>query len=478
MRLEKDKTKWKRNESCISNGNQLTSVEDSVTTPMVYSGAFNFKNGTTQTTEYVYDACGAMTQDKNKGVALIDYDYNGMPTRIQFRNGNVTEHVYSADGVKLKTVHRTAVSGINVAYGTRHTLTASETLSADSICYIGDLEYRNGQNIKWYFGEGYVQLPVTGYGATQHYMIADHLGNVRVVVKEDGTVEQVNNYFAYGGLLNDVTTGADVQTHKYNGKELDRMHGLDTYDYGARNYDAALGQFTTMDPLCEKYYHISPYAYCGGNPVNRVDPDGEDWYMNKEGDYLWQPITSKTYIDTDGNKWKGLGHSFTDKETNTYYSLFGQKYDDKKENRKERRAAETIDKAVMEYAQWVADNTSNTDFYTSETVPPPNADFNIFPFNKDYSGLKNNPNQHWLSYAGGENNGWIKIYNNRENGMVKAEYMIEKVKYSNMGYGKNKGVYIVFWNKSGDDTVSFKIPGYREQIVKAMYDNLIKSYKK
>ena len=117
-------------------------------------------------------------------------------------------------------------------------------------------------------------MPITGYGATVHYLIKDHLGNVRAVVKEDGTLEQVNNYFAYGGLLNDVTTGADVQTHKYNGKELDRMHGLDTYDYGARNYDAALGQFTTMDPLCEKYYHISPYAYCGGNPVNRVDPDG------------------------------------------------------------------------------------------------------------------------------------------------------------------------------------------------------------
>ena len=30
----------------------------------------------------------------------------------------------------------------------------------------------------------------------------------------------------------------------------------------------------TMDPLCEKYYHISPYAYCAGNPVNLVDPDG------------------------------------------------------------------------------------------------------------------------------------------------------------------------------------------------------------
>ncbi len=52
------------------------------------------------------------------------------------------------------------------------------------------------------------------------------------------------------------------------------MHGLNLYDYSARQYDATFGQFTSMDPLCEKYYHISPYTYCAGNPVKYVDPDG------------------------------------------------------------------------------------------------------------------------------------------------------------------------------------------------------------
>ena len=63
------------------------------------------------------------------------------------------------------------------------------------------------------------------------------------------------------------------------------MHGLDWYDYHARQYDAALGQFTTMDPLCEKYYHINPYMYCAGNPVMYVDPDGRDWYQNNTTQY-------------------------------------------------------------------------------------------------------------------------------------------------------------------------------------------------
>ncbi|RRC94393.1 RHS repeat-associated core domain-containing protein, partial [Prevotella sp. OH937_COT-195] len=48
------------------------------------------------------------------------------------------------------------------------------------------------------------------------------------------------------------------------------------YDYGARRYDAATCRFTTMDPLSEKYYSTSPYAYCVNNPVRYIDPDGRE----------------------------------------------------------------------------------------------------------------------------------------------------------------------------------------------------------
>jgi len=63
-------------------------------------------------------------------------------------------------------------------------------------------------------------------------------------------------------------------TKKYNGKEFMEMHGYDTYDYGARGMYPALMRFTTPDPLAEKYYSVSPYAYCGDNPIRYIDPDG------------------------------------------------------------------------------------------------------------------------------------------------------------------------------------------------------------
>jgi RHS repeat-associated protein len=45
-------------------------------------------------------------------------------------------------------------------------------------------------------------------------------------------------------------------------------------DFGAGFYDPATAIFLQQDPLAEKYYNLSPYAYCANNPVNFVDPDG------------------------------------------------------------------------------------------------------------------------------------------------------------------------------------------------------------
>ncbi len=80
------------------------------------------------------------------------------------------------------------------------------------------------------------------------------------------------NYFALGnGRL-------------FAGKEQERTSEL--YDFEARFGNTFLGRFTTMDPMAEKYYSISPYAYCAGNPVNLVDPDGNNPVYDFYGNFL------------------------------------------------------------------------------------------------------------------------------------------------------------------------------------------------
>ena len=60
-----------------------------------------------------------------------------------------------------------------------------------------------------------------------------------------------------------------------------------------KDVQTSLGRFTTIDPLAEKYPSLSPYAYCNGNPVNFVDPDGRaiEEKNKKEWDKLYKIIT-------------------------------------------------------------------------------------------------------------------------------------------------------------------------------------------
>ena len=132
------------------------------------------------------------------------------------------------------------------------------------------------------------RLGSTTYGFSPYYYNKDHLGNIREVVNIGGTVEQVTNYYPFGAPYADpnAVMGATVQPYKYNGKELDWMHGLNTYDYGARQYNPVTARWDRVDPLCEKYYSISPYAYCANNPVKYLDIDGREiWihYYDKDG---------------------------------------------------------------------------------------------------------------------------------------------------------------------------------------------------
>ena len=107
-------------------------------------------------------------------------------------------------------------------------------------------------------------------------MSAATVPDVRSVVRQDGTVVESTDYYPYGTPF---TTTNSVQPYKYGAKELDRMHGLDLYDSQARWYDALTGRTSTLDPKAEKYYNLSPYTWCAGNPVKFIDPDGKDNYQ-------------------------------------------------------------------------------------------------------------------------------------------------------------------------------------------------------
>ena len=115
---------------------------------------------------------------------------------------------------------------------------------------------------------------------THVWYLKDHLGNNRVFANESGNVLVAYDYDPFGADITVLSTespfpllpGPFGSPYKYGGKEWSTT--TSTYDFEARQMAPAFHRFTTMDPLAEKYYGISPYAYCANNPVNCFDDTG------------------------------------------------------------------------------------------------------------------------------------------------------------------------------------------------------------
>ena len=84
------------------NGNLLTKVTDNAA-GSVYGNGFEFKDGTDKETEYAYDENGNLTQDLNRNIKDIQYNFLNLPQRIEFEDGSTTEYLYDADGRKFRT---------------------------------------------------------------------------------------------------------------------------------------------------------------------------------------------------------------------------------------------------------------------------------------------------------------------------------------------------------------------------------------
>ena len=315
-------------------GNQPTSVSESASDNNA-SGAMEYKKA--NDSGYKFNANGSLQADKSRGIAYITYDLNNNPKQIYFMNGSVTKYVYTASGQKLRAVHYTAKPNISRTWGVKPAeLTSSQILQADSTDYLlgGSLTIKNGKVDKYIFDGGYAQASVassTSDNFTFYYYTPDHLGNIREVVNASGSVQQITNYYPFGVPYAE-STAADFQPYKYNGKELDKMHGLNTYDYGARQYDPILARWDRMDPLCEKYYSVSPYNYCGNSPVKFIDVDGRDiWEIDSNGNIVNHIETTEydkfSVVNSKGESIASLQYDYGTINHQTGETKDGRSYD-------------------------------------------------------------------------------------------------------------------------------------------------------
>ena len=347
-------------------GNQLIRAYDDCES-LTYAAAMDFKARTAKSNQYSWDANGNMTSDMNRNITKITYNFLNLPYEIHFADGHINRYTYTSDGRKLRVeymisntgvidardygefsssplpsrVNEVPNSAIEGTFNDTHDAVSLQTIMTKSYC--GDLEYLNNEIERVDNDYGYWA------GGRYHYYIKDYQGNVRAVIDEAGRLEEVNNYYPYGGLMG--AAGSGVQSRKYGGKELDRENGLDWYDSQARHYDPTAGRTPTMDSKAESFYSMSPYLWCAGNPVRNIDPTGEelivmgsdearqiylDMIYNSTGsiyafddkNHMFLKNTDLNFRGKSSQTLRTLINSAIDSETEYSFSLTGDLMDD------------------------------------------------------------------------------------------------------------------------------------------------------
>mgnify|MGYP002520559568 CR=1 FL=1 len=266
---------------------------------------------------FVHDTDGNLTSDGLSGLDTVYNDQN-LINRISSGGTLLAEYEYLADGTKLR-----AVDGSGNGYQYRRALIYSQTAGQSGTPAITlDCALTSaGRIVRENTADGSSTYKV------QHYL-RDHLGSVRSVIDGDtGTVIETNDYYPFGKRIpisadpEPVVEGARLAVSPtvssassatsqnrwcFSDKESQSFlnASIPLLDFGARMYNPTIARWTTPDPLSEKYYGFSPYAYCLGNPISVIDPNGMDvWTMDKRGNVVWTRESDDHrlyYVNNDG----------------------------------------------------------------------------------------------------------------------------------------------------------------------------------
>jgi RHS repeat-associated protein len=239
----------------LNNSNLLTKVTDG----LAGNDSKGFLDGNKTGDDFGYDANGNMITDKNKNITAITYNQLNLPKKITFGTTGSIEYIYNAAGQKLEKI---------VTEGTVTTNTN----------YLAGFQYKN--NVLEFFptAEGYVKN--TSGVLSYVFQYKDHLGNVRLSYAKNPTTQvleiiEENNYYPFGLKhkgYNDYIP--NTNKYKFQGQERQDELSLNWDSFKWRNYDYSIGRFMSIDPLAEKYYHNSPYAFSENRVIDAFELEG------------------------------------------------------------------------------------------------------------------------------------------------------------------------------------------------------------
>jgi RHS repeat-associated protein len=248
-------------------GNRLNKTLTAQAVPPVISTDYSYNAADQLVTEnggtYTYDLNGSLASKTDSGgTTTYTYDYDGRMIRVVSPTGTTT-YAYDVDGNRVEATTATetvkylvdttrGLAQILAEYRPDGTLIASYTYADDLMSMT-----RNGQAY-WYHFDG--------------------LGSTRMLTDETGAITDIYDYDAFGNLI--AKTGMTENPFLFTGQQFDANNGF--YHLRARYYQPSTGRFMAVDPYEGDVYEpatLHKYLYTANDPVNMVDPSGENFYL-------------------------------------------------------------------------------------------------------------------------------------------------------------------------------------------------------
>ncbi len=244
-----------------------TTIEYEGALPSFYSGDTDAVEGSsfygrtgigTQCGSLEFDGAGRLQSEKI-GKTTIGHRYNalgravmiGSSLRSSLRRGSTVTQTHDCRGMMLsRRVTQTRVSVTDTLVDRR---------------YVGPFTFSGDTLVRVDFAGGFFDSH--GY---PNYMLPDRLGSVDMVVNFYGFIEQHNGYYPYGELWREPKGNHLL----FAGKERMR-HIVRDSDFGPRALNTAMCLWNATDRRSETYPWLSPFTYCGANPVKFIDPTGD-----------------------------------------------------------------------------------------------------------------------------------------------------------------------------------------------------------
>ena len=279
---------------------------------------------------YSYNASGAplsaITPISGYSSALqqVNYYKNNLPSAI-VHTGCTREYEYGVDNLRDYSALTVSSSTLPFAACKRYYFDDFERNINTVNGAVSDLDY--------IFADGrLVALVRTSGGSKTCYgALTDRLGSLMSLYTGGGIVQKFS-YDAWGNRRDpltgvalsssEVASANSITGYGYTGHEHIDEFGL--INMNARIYDPKIGMFISVDPQAGSYPGTYPYTYCGGDPVNRVDPTGEDYWSTSDPNVIYN--FWKHYNENKGVNGYGFDgwYQMSDKEFLAAYDKYGE----------------------------------------------------------------------------------------------------------------------------------------------------------